>query len=178
MTVNEKTLVACELATLASDAFAWKVKYGNKTLAEVLSANGMDCDDLCSMGIATDYAVELSAKTSPRMLARSVVKTTVEKKHTETPAVVTVKKAVIHKADGRKIVRIKRGDHFVTSRKESDLFEAKKKPQPKTRFVKSKKTLISKAWKKTIVSSNGSKLELHYLGDDLVRVINKGQVSF
>lgn len=176
MTVNEKILIANELAVLATSS-DWKKKYGNKTLAEVLASNGMDCDDLCSMGISTDYAVELSAKTNPRVLSKAVAKSTKEKEHVETPTVAIVKKAVIHKADGRKIVRIKRGDKYVTSHKESDLFEEKKTSQPKTRFLKTKKTLVSKSWKKTIIS-NGSKLELQYLGDDLVRVINKGQVSF
>ncbi len=176
MTVNEKTLVANELAVLASDSKKWQARYGNKTLAEVLS-KFCDCEDLCSMGVDTEVAVDLKSHVNPKMLARSVKYTKRSEAVVEKPAETKIKKVVIHKKDGCKITRVARGNKMVISHKESDL--PAKQSKPATKWVKSKGMLVTKETVKKIIS-NGRKLEYHYLGDaipaNLTHIVDKGYI--
>lgn len=61
--------VAIEVAKSPS---LWKATYGKKSLAEVMSSEGVDCETLCRMGVSTDEAVRLSVEKNGHAIKRTI----------------------------------------------------------------------------------------------------------
>lgn len=67
--IEFKLAVAVEVA---KNPKLWKATYGNKSLAEVMSAEGMGCEDLCRMGVEPKEAVRLSVEKNGHAIKRTI----------------------------------------------------------------------------------------------------------
>lgn len=165
MTMNEKILAVAQLTALASNKEAWLKQYGKKTLAEVM-ASFLSCEELCSNGVDVDYAVEL--KGTSRFCRGAQLKHSGGRKNgavSEIAEEKAPKMVVLNKKNGKKITLKKRGDKMVIK-------GGKEKPTTaNTRFIKSKSCANTKMHKVYKIASNGDKLTLIYMGDELVQML-------
>lgn len=109
-----KMAVAIEVAKSPT---LWKATYGKKSLAEVMSAEGADCETLCRMGVSTEEAVRLSVEKNNHAIKRTIFTTKKSAKGykgAEKPVQKQPPKVVvIRKKTGEVKVLFRSGDRYV-----------------------------------------------------------------